>query len=78
MFLDFGAGRPVAATVSSTSARLLLAALLFAGTGSLVVLSPIGRRSGANLNRAMTMGFCTQRKVHPHDLAAYVAPPKKE
>ncbi len=72
VFLDFGAGSPVAAHVPSTSARLLLTGLLFAGSGSLVALSPIGRRSGAHLNPAVTLAFWTQRKVHPHDLAGYV------
>ena len=72
VFLDFGPGSPVAAHLHSTSARLLLTGLLFAGSGSLVALSPLGRRSGAHLNPAVTLAFWTQRKVHPHDLAGYV------
>jgi aquaporin Z len=72
VFLDFGHGSPVAAHLASHGARLLLTGLLFAGTGSLVALSPLGRRSGAHLNPAVTLGFWTQRKVHPHDLAGYV------
>lgn len=71
VFLDFGRSSPVAAHLPSTSARLLLTGLLFAGTGSLVALSPLGRRSGAHLNPAVTLAFWTQRKVHPHDLAGY-------
>ncbi len=55
------------------SARLLLTGLLFAGTGSLVALSPLGRRSGAHLNPSVTLAFWTQHKVHPHDLAGYVS-----
>jgi aquaporin Z len=72
VFLDFGVGSPVAAHLPSTSARLLLTGLLFAGSGSLVALSSLGRRSGAHLNPAVTLAFWTQRKVHPHDLAGYV------
>lgn len=72
VFLDFGASSPVAPHLASSSARLLLTGLLFAGTGSLVALSPLGRRSGAHLNPAVTVAFWTQRKVHPHDLAGYV------
>ncbi len=72
VFLDFGQGSPVAAHLASTSARLLLTGLLFAGTGSLVALSPLGRRSGAHLNPVVTLAFWTQRKVHPHDLGGYV------
>ncbi len=72
VFLDFGPDSPVAPHVPSVSARLLITGLLFAGTGSLVALSPLGRRSGAHLNPAVTLAFWTQRKVHPHDLAGYI------
>jgi aquaporin Z len=72
VFLDFGPSSPVAAHLPSTSARLLLTGLLFAGSGSLVAISPLGRRSGAHLNPAVTLAFWTQGKVHPHDLAGYV------
>lgn len=54
------------------SPRLLLTGLLFAGTGSLLAVSPIGRRSGAHLNPVVTLAFWTQRHVHPHDLLGYV------
>jgi len=53
VFLDFGPSSPITPHVPSVSARLLLTGLLFAGTGSLVALSPIGRRSGAHLNPAL-------------------------
>jgi aquaporin Z len=72
VFLNFGPASPVAPHLHSTSARLLLTGLLFAGTGSLVALSPLGRRSGAHLNPAVTLAFFTQGKVHPHDLAGYI------
>ena len=73
VFLDFGPASPIAAHLPSPSARLLLTGLIFAGTGSLVALSPLGRLSGAHLNPAVTLAFWTQGKVHPHDLAGYVA-----
>lgn len=73
VYLDFGPSSPVAPHLAGHGARLLLTGLLFAGTGSLVALSPIGRRSGAHLNPAVTLAFWTQRKVHPHDLAGYAA-----
>ena len=73
VYLDFGPSSPIAAHLAGRGARLLLTGLLFAGTGSLVALSPLGRRSGAHLNPAVTLAFWTQRKVHPHDLAGYVA-----
>ena len=72
VFLDFGEDSPVAPHIPSTSARLLLTGLMFAGSGSLVAVSPIGRLSGAHLNPAVTVAFFVQRKVHPHDLLGYV------
>jgi aquaporin Z len=72
VFLDFGPSSPVRTGVPSTSLRLLITGLLFAGAGSLVAVSPLGRHSGAHLNPAVTIAFWTQGKVHPHDLAGYV------
>lgn len=70
--IDFGAGSPVAGAVPSVSTRLLLTGALFAGTGALVTISPIGRRSGAHLNPAVTVAFWLTGHVHPHDLVGYV------
>ncbi len=68
--LDFGPHSPF--RHAGTSPRLLLTGLLFAGTGSLIALTPPGRRSGAHLNPVVTLAFWAQRKVHPHDLAGYL------
>jgi aquaporin Z len=46
--------------------------LLFAGTDSLVALSPLGRASCAHLNASVTLALWAQRKVRPDDLASYV------
>jgi len=70
--LDFGSGSPVARVVGDPSARLLLTGLLFSGTGSLVAVSPLGRRSGAHLNPAVTLALRVAGRVHAHDLAGYV------
>ncbi|HZU71737.1 MAG TPA: aquaporin [Acidimicrobiales bacterium] len=70
--LDFGPHSPVASVVPSPSARLLLTGVLFAGAGALVTVSPMGRRSGAHLNPAVTLAFWLQRHVHLHDLVGYV------
>ncbi|MHB2023846.1 MAG: MIP/aquaporin family protein [Mycobacteriales bacterium] len=70
--LDFGAHSPIAAVVASSSWRLLITGLLFAGSGSLVAVSPLGRLSGAHLNPAVTISFWVQRHVHPHDRAGYI------
>ncbi|HVA59164.1 MAG TPA: aquaporin [Mycobacteriales bacterium] len=71
--LDFGAGSPVPRGIPSPSLRLLLTGLLFAGSGSLVAISPIGRLSGAHLNPAVTLSFWLQGKVSAADLGGYLA-----
>jgi aquaporin Z len=67
---DFGPGTPLSSV--PTSPRLLITGLLFAGTGSLIAISPLGRRSGAHINPIVTLAFWTQGKVHVHDLIGYV------
>lgn len=69
--LDFGSNSPVATVVPSHSTRLLITGLLFGGSGSLVTVSPLGRRSGAHLNPCVTLAFWRRGHVHPHDLAGY-------
>ena len=71
--LDFGSGSPVARAVPDHSLRLLITGMLFAGSGSLVAVSPLGRRSGAHLNPCVTLAFWRRGHVHPHDLAGYTA-----
>ena len=70
--LDFGSGSVVAAHVPSSSLRLLLTGVLFGGTGALVAFSPLGRRSGAHLNPAVTFSFWLSGHVHGHDLGGYI------
>jgi aquaporin Z len=69
--LDFGPHSPIAPHLPSHSWRLLLTGLLFAGSGSLVAISPLGRRSGAHLNPVVTLAFWLRGNVHPHDLLGY-------
>ncbi|MCL2393630.1 MAG: aquaporin [Acidimicrobiaceae bacterium] len=69
--LDFGPASPVASVVPSHYWRLLVTGVLFASTGAAVTVSPLGRRSGAHLNPAVTLAFWSRRQVHPHDLAGY-------
>jgi aquaporin Z len=59
--------------VPSVSLRLLLTGLLFAGTGSLVAVSPLGRLSGAHLNPCVTLAFWSSGHVSRSDLLGYLA-----
>jgi aquaporin Z len=70
--LDFGSGSPVARILASHSLRLLLTGLLFAGCGSLVAISPIGRRSGAHLNPSIPVAFFCHRHMHFGDAVGYI------
>jgi aquaporin Z len=71
--LDFGRHTPVAPLLPSHSMRLLLTGALFAATGSLIAVSPLGRISGAHLNPAVSLAFWISGKMHHHDIVAYVA-----
>jgi aquaporin Z len=72
VILDFGTGSPVASVLPDKSARLLITGLLFAGSGSLVAISPLGKLSGGHINPAVTLAFWIQGKMHHFDLAGYM------
>lgn len=67
---DFGPASPL--RHGSVSVRLLLTGLIFAGTGSIFSITPLGRRSGAHLNPVVTLVFWAERKVHWHDVVGYL------
>ena len=69
--LDFGRGTPLPHLLPSASWRLLLTGLLFGGTGSLIAVTPVGRRSGAHLNPCVTLAFFVTGHVHRDDLLGY-------
>lgn len=68
---DFSTGSVIVRLVPSHSLRLLLTGSLFATCGALVTISPLGRRSGAHLNPAVTFAFWCRRHLHHHDLVGY-------
>lgn len=70
---DMSAGSPVARLIPSTSWRLLLTGLIFAGSGSLVAISPLGKLSGAHINPSVSLAFWLHGKLRAHDFAGYVA-----
>jgi aquaporin Z len=72
VILDFGTGSPVAHFLPDKGARLLLTGLLFAGSGSLVAISPLGKLSGGHINPAVSLAFWMQGKMHHFDLGGYM------
>jgi aquaporin Z len=51
--------------------QLALVALVVGAIIAVLAASPIGRRSGAHLNPAVTLAFRLTGHVHPHDLGGY-------
>jgi aquaporin Z len=70
---DFGKGLWMEHWLPSTSLRLLLTGLLFAGSGSLFALSPLGKLSGAHINPSISLAFWLRGKMHPQDFVGYVS-----
>lgn len=67
---NFGTGAPLG--FLDPSVRFLLNGIWFAGTGSLLALTPLGRLSGAHINPIVTGGFFLLGKLHRHDLIGYL------
>lgn len=63
---------PLAKLLPNSSWRLLLTGTIFAGSGSLVAISPLGKLSGGHLNPSVSFAFWLQGKMHRHDFVAYV------
>jgi aquaporin Z len=59
--------------IHDADARLALIGLTFGALAGVVAVSPVGRRSGAHLNPAVTLAFWLRGQLHPRDLAGYAA-----
>src|SRR6266700_2083566 len=70
---DFGTGSPLAQVVPDVSTRRLITGLLFAGSGALVAISPLGKLSGGHINPAVSLAFWLQGKMHHFDLGWYIS-----
>jgi aquaporin Z len=69
---DFGQGLPMAQWIPDHSTRLLITGLCFAGTGSLVAISPLGRLSGGHINPSVSLAFWLHGKMRFGDFVSYV------
>src|SRR5207253_4338701 len=69
---DFGTGSPLAQVLPDASIRRLITGLLFAGSGALIAISPLGRLSGGHINPAGTLAFWAHGKMHHFDLGGYI------
>jgi aquaporin Z len=70
--INFSPDFPIAHIIPSSSLRLLLTGLIFAGSGSLFAISPLGKLSGAHINPSVSLAFFARGKMHGHDLAGYL------
>jgi aquaporin Z len=63
---------PLVDTPIGHGMKLIVIGMAFGVAAAAVALSPLGRRSGAHLNPAVTAGFWLRGHVHPHDLGGYI------
>ncbi|MBH8562557.1 aquaporin family protein [Nostoc sp. CENA67] len=69
---NFGKGLPMEHLIPAESPRLLINGLIFAGSGALFTISPLGKLSGAHLNPCVSLAFWLQGKMHKRDLIGYI------
>ena len=69
---DFGTGSPLASVLPDNGARRLITGIIFAGSGSLIAISPLGKLSGGHINPVVSLAFWIQGKVHQYDLVRHL------
>ncbi len=69
---DFGKGLLPSSLIPDVSLRQLITGLIFAGSGSLVAISPLGKLSGAHINPSVSLAFWAQGKMKHIDLIGYI------
>ena len=58
--------------IAPLTPRLLAIGAIFGLLAAVVATSPVGKRSGAHLNPAVTLGFFLRGHVHRHDVLGYM------
>ena len=69
---DFGKGLLPSSLIPDVSLRRLITGLIFAGSGSLVAISPFGKLSGAHINPSVSLAFWAHGKMKHIDLIGYI------
>ena len=73
VIINFGNDAFIKLFIPDQFARLFLTGVMIAGTKVLVVLSPLGKRSGGHLNPAITLHFWLLKMMHRRDLVGFIA-----
>jgi aquaporin Z len=68
----FGAGSPVVRAVPSAALRRVVMGLAMGGTAVMIIHSPMGKRSGAHFNPAITLTYLRLGKIAVWDAVGYV------
>ncbi|PSB03137.1 MIP/aquaporin family protein [Merismopedia glauca] len=69
---NFAEGLPMEQLIPDRGLRLLMTGVVFAGSGSLVAISPLGKLSGAHINPAVSLAFWIQGKMSEIDFLGYI------
>lgn len=72
MVFDFGKGLLPSPLIPDVSLRRLITGLIFAGSGSLVAISPFGKLSGVHINPSVSLAFWAHGKMKHLDLIGYI------
>jgi aquaporin Z len=71
--VDFAEGSPVPDWIPDGNLRRLLTGIVFAGGATLIVYSPLGKRSGGHINPAVTLAFLRLGKITWRSAGGYLA-----
>jgi aquaporin Z len=64
---------PARAAIDSATARRMLTGIAMGLTAVAIIYSPLGQRSGAHMNPAVTLAYWRLGKIRPWDAAFYIA-----